>query len=115
MQRPHRVLQNVDMKMFTTKAAAADTSDLLAKTGEACQEERNAPTQDPDSCPHRHTDHRGSNKFVRKTFCIDCGTYIDSVPRDLAKELQEENPWRSKEEQILIVSQIMSTSAENRR
>ena len=85
-----------------------DSSRYLRSTckdcGESWQEERNAPTQDPDSFPHRHTDHRGSNKHVRKTFCIDCGTYMDSVSRDLAKELQDENPWRSKEEQILIDS-----------
>lgn len=35
--------------------------------GETWQEEREGPTEEPESCAHRHTDHRGSNKFVRKT------------------------------------------------
>ena len=72
--------------------------------GETWQEEREGPTEEPESCTHRHTDHRGSNKFVRKNYCKDCGTYIDSVEQGLAKSLQAENPWVSKAEQVLLDS-----------
>ena len=44
---------------------------------------RHPPQQDPASRSHRHTDHRGSNAHTRKTYCVDCGTYIDSVPREI--------------------------------
>jgi hypothetical protein len=72
--------------------------------GATWQVERNAPTLEPEECPHKRTNHQGSNKYVKKTFCLDCGTYIDSVTRDLAKELSDETPWRSKEEQVLLDS-----------
>ena len=49
-------------------------------------EEHNPPRQDPDS--HRHMDHRGSNAHTRKTYCVDCGTYIDSVPRKIHTALE---------------------------
>ena len=45
------------------------------------KEERHQQRQDPATCSHRHTDHRGSNACTRKTSSTDCGTYIDSVPR----------------------------------
>ena len=39
--------------------------------------------QDPATRPHRHTDHRESNAHTRKTYCVDCEIYIESVPREI--------------------------------
>ena len=48
-----------------------------------CTERRTtSATTRPGTCSHRRTDHRGSNAHTRKTYCVDCGTYIDSVPRE---------------------------------
>ena len=58
-------------------------------------------TKDPVVCTHRRTDHRGSNKQVKKTYCLDCGTYIDSVAQSIAKTTPD-NPWISEEEQTLL-------------
>ena len=35
-----------------------------------------------------HTDHRESNAHTRKTYCVDCGTYTDSVPREIFDALE---------------------------
>ena len=43
--------------------------------------------QDPATCSHRH-DHRGSNAHTRKTYCVDCGTYIDSVSREIFNAIE---------------------------
>ena len=51
--------------------------------GTVRSEERHPPRQDPASCFHRHTDHRESNAHTRKTYCVDCGTYFDSVPCEI--------------------------------
>ncbi len=68
------------------------------------QEERDPPTKTPEECHHRRTDHRGSNKQVRKTFCLDCGTYKDSVPQELARTLKEADaPWISPEKQARLL------------
>ena len=32
--------------------------------------------------------HRGSNTHTRKTYCVDCGTYIDFVPREIYNTLE---------------------------
>ena len=34
-------------------------------------------------------DHRGSNAHTRKTYCVDCGTHIDSVPREIYNALEK--------------------------
>ena len=34
------------------------------------------------------TEHTGSNAHMRKTHCVDCGTYIDSVPREILNALE---------------------------
>ena len=34
------------------------------------------------------TDHRESNAHTRKTFFVDCGTYTDSVPREIYNTLE---------------------------
>ena len=56
--------------------------------GTVRSEERHQPRQDPVSCSHRHTDHRGSNAHTRKTYRVDCGTYIDPVPRAIYNVLE---------------------------
>ena len=56
--------------------------------GTVRNEERLLPRQDPASCCHRHTDHRGSDAHTRKTYCVDCGTYIDSVKREIYNVLE---------------------------
>ena len=33
-------------------------------------------------------DHRRSNAHTRKTYCVDCGTYIDAVPREIYNALE---------------------------
>ena len=70
------------------------------------QEERNVPSQDSAQCQHRRTDHRGSNKQVRKTYCLDCGTYIDSVSQAVVKSISEDpdktQVWVSTEERAML-------------
>ena len=43
---------------------------------------------DPASCSHQDMDHRGSNAHTRKTYCVDCGTNIHSVPREIYNALE---------------------------
>ena len=69
-------------KDFTDKGTNARFIRMTCKIcGSIRNEERHPPRQDPASCFHRHTDYKGSNAHMRKTYCVDCGTYIDSVPR----------------------------------
>ena len=56
--------------------------------GTVREEERHPQRQDPATSPHRHRDHRESNAHTRKTYCVDCGTYIDSVPREIFNALE---------------------------
>ena len=39
-------------------------------------------THDPATCRHEVVDRRGSSKYVSRTFCKQCGTFIDEVPGD---------------------------------
>ena len=43
-------------------------------------------THDPATCPHSIVDHRGSSRSTHRTFCKQCGTFIDEVPGDFHKE-----------------------------
>ena len=43
-------------------------------------------TEDPAASRHKRADHRGSTKKVHKTFCLDCCTYLDEIPRSKHKE-----------------------------
>ena len=56
--------------------------------GTVRSEDRRPPRQDTGSCPHRHTVHRGSIAHTRETNCVNCGTCIDSVPREIHTVLQ---------------------------
>ena len=37
-------------------------------------------THDPSTCRHEVVDRRGSSRSVSRTFCKQCGTFIDEVP-----------------------------------
>ena len=37
-------------------------------------------TRDPSTCRHEVVDRRGSSRSVSRTFCKQCGTFIDEVP-----------------------------------
>ena len=51
--------------------------------------ERYLAMMNPETCPHRNVDHRGSNKYVRNTFCKGCNTYIDAIDRDIDTQLEQ--------------------------
>ena len=71
-------------KDFSQKGSNARFIRMTCKIcGTVRSEERHPPRQDRASSSDRHTDHRGSNAHTRKTYCVDCGTYIDSVPREI--------------------------------
>ena len=73
------VRAQVDAKIFLIKVRV-----LTCKIcGAVRREERHPPRQDPASCSHRRMDHRESNAHTRRTYCVDCGTYIYSVPREV--------------------------------
>ncbi|MDA8583637.1 hypothetical protein N9L68_05370 [bacterium] len=57
--------------------------------GQITTEERHPPTIGPAVCEHKHTDHRGSNKHVRRTDCNYCGEYIDVIDRDLHLQIEQ--------------------------
>ena len=72
---------------FSHKGSNARLIRMTCKfCGTVRSEERHPQRQDPVTCPHIHTDHRVSNAHTRKTCCVDCGTYIDSVPRALSRQ-----------------------------
>ena len=76
-------------KEFFHKDSNAHSIRLTCKIcGTVRKEERQPQRQDPATCSHRHTDHRGSNANTRKTYCVDCGTYIDTVPREIFNALE---------------------------
>ena len=37
-------------------------------------------THDPSTCRHEVVDRRGSSRSVSRTFCKQCGTFVDEVP-----------------------------------
>ena len=39
-------------------------------------------THDPATCRHEVVDRRGSSRSISRTFCKQCGTFIDEVPGD---------------------------------
>ena len=78
----------VDAKSFLAKVRTRGPSLMCEICGTVRKEESHPQRQDPATCPHRHTDHRESNAHTRKTYCVDCGTYIDSVPREIFNALE---------------------------
>ena len=76
-------------KDFTHKGSNARFIRVTCKVcGTVGSEERRPPRQDPASCSHRNTDHRRSDAHTRKPYCVDGGTYIDSVPCDIYNTLE---------------------------
>ena len=55
--------------------------------GTVREEDRHPRRQDPPTCSHRRTDRR-SNAHTRKTCGVDCGTYLDSFPREIFNALE---------------------------
>ena len=70
-------------KEFSRKGSNAHSMVLFERKSAT----RSEKTQ-PATCTHQHTDHRESNAYTRKTCCVDCGTYIDSVPREIFNALE---------------------------
>ena len=76
-------------KEFSHKGSNARSISLACKIcGTVRREEHHPHRQDPAACSHRQMDLRGSNAHTRKTYCVDCGTYIDSVPREINNALE---------------------------
>ena len=76
-------------KEFSRKGSNAHFIRLTCKIcGTVRKEDGHPQRQDPATCSHRHTDHRRSNAHTRKTLCVDCGTYIDSVPREIFSAIE---------------------------
>ena len=74
---------------FSHKGSNAHFARLTCKIcGTVRKGERHPQRQDPATCSHRHTDHMESNAHTRKTYCVDCGTYIDSVPREVFNAIE---------------------------
>ena len=42
------------------------------------------PTENPLTCKHLQTDKRGSSAKVSRVFCLQCGTFVDEMPREEA-------------------------------
>ena len=84
-------------KEFSHRGSNAQFIRLTCKIcGTVRKEERHPQRQDPATCSHRHTDHRESNAHTRKTYCVDCGTYVDSVPREIFNALEATRSASSK-------------------
>ena len=77
-------------KEFSHKGSKAPSIWLTCKIcGTVRKEERHPQRQDPATCSHRHTDHRGEQRtHAKDTYCADCGTYIDLVPREIFNALE---------------------------
>ena len=78
-------------------------------------EERHPSRQGPASCSHRHTDHKGSNVHTRKTYCVDCGTYTDSVPREIYDVLEATRSASSIRDEALAHRALKDTTITKRQ
>ena len=77
-----------DAKIFRKGPNARFITMTSKICGTVRREERHQSRQGPASCSHQHTDHRGSHAHTRKTYCVDGGIYIDSVPREIFNVLE---------------------------
>ena len=103
-------------KDFSRKGSNARFIGMTCKVcGTVRSEERHPPRQDPASCSHRHTAHRGSNAHRRKTYCVDCGTYIDSVPREIYIALETSRSASSKRDDELANRVLENTKITKRQ
>ena len=55
--------------------------------GLKCRKPRSKPFRSSVGCPHLNTDHRGSNAYVHKTYCRDCGTVTECISQTHHKSL----------------------------
>ena len=46
-------------------------------------------THDPETCPRTVLDRRGSSRSVSRTFCRQCGTFVDEVPAEFQKQRRD--------------------------
>ena len=72
---------------------------------------------DPTDLKHVHRDNRGSTKDLRRTYCIDCKTYIDEVAEEIHRS-EVKVPLSTEEEEIasrvhcsstISISQVMKS------
>ena len=64
---------------------AASTMNYIRSTCRDCGRVEQKPrevtyTHDPATCRHEVVDRRGSSRPISRTFCKQCGTFIDKVP-----------------------------------
>ena len=79
------------------------------------EEQRHQPRQHPASCSPRHTDHRRSTAHTRKTYCVDCGTYIDSIPREINNVLEATRSFCSNRDEQLANRVLKDTTITKRQ
>ena len=60
-------------------------------------------------------DHRGSSAHTRKTYCVDCGTYIDSVPREIYNVLEATRSASSNRDEELANRVLKDTKITKRQ
>ena len=73
---------------------AGSTMNWLRSTCRDCGKVTREPrevsyTNDPETCPHEIIDRRGSSRSVSRTFCKQCGTFIDEVPADFQRRRRD--------------------------
>ena len=64
---------------------AGSTMNYIRSTCRDCGHVEQKPrevtyTHDPSTCRHEVVDRRGSSRSISRTFCKQCGTFIDEVP-----------------------------------
>ena len=75
-------------KDFSHKGSNTHFARLTCKIcGTAREADRHPQRQDPATCSHRRTDHKGAT-HTRERHRVDCGTYLDSVPREIFNALE---------------------------
>ena len=61
------------------------------------------------------TDHRGCNAHTRKTYCVDCGACIDSVPREIYPVLDATRSASSNRDEELANRVLKDTTMTKRQ
>ena len=54
------------------------------------QVRKDASPQDPETCLHRNTCNMGGTHAIKRTWCKDCCTYIESVDREVHAQLSDQ-------------------------
>ena len=83
--------------------------------GTVRSEDRHPSRRDPASCSHRDTDQRKSNAHTRKTYCVDCGTYIGSVPHEIFSALEAAHAASLNRDEELADSVLKDTTITKRQ